>query len=207
MTSNWGESKYAGGRGCHPKGPRQAGGRGQQEPHEIQPELHLKSKNPRHRYMLRTDGLAQFTEVFSYKDTIFAGMGRRILVLISPFVLSGWSYPPKLWHCREWYNCHQPSLLFWAAQETAPFWNLLPSEQRQTKQLTWGHSILPWVSTYVPVCTCKSTGTYFTIFSTINKRFEIKANILLWIFILFVSKLINLEERTMNNRSLNYSAF
>lgn len=47
------------------------------------------------------------TKVFSYKDTILADMGRWMLALISPFVFC-WSYPPKLYYCREWYNCHQP---------------------------------------------------------------------------------------------------
>lgn len=54
--------------------------------------------------------------------------------------------------------------------------------------------------------TCKSTVTYLIIFSTINKRFGIEATKLLWIFLLLISKLINLEEKTVNN-SLNYSVF
>lgn len=55
---------------------------------------------------------------------------------------------------------------------------------------------------HVPVCTYKGTGMYIPIFSRLNERYGIKANILLWIFILFISKLVNLEKTTVNKTEL-----
>lgn len=78
----WENSKCDEGQNHHPKGFRQDGGRAQQESQEIKQALHLKRKNPRHQHMLRTDKLAEITEVFSYNEIIFEDIVGCISVLL-----------------------------------------------------------------------------------------------------------------------------